>query len=130
MNGNINESMYECVKIAVRDSNYFQENPVKEFEIVNMDFIDDNYKILDNMDEYDFRMLVLVKHPEIADLSNYTAFTIVANPLTWEMIAMYDGGACVGDDGEIWGHNIEYGSLTRERATQWLKESLEYEEVA
>ena len=119
MNGNINEFIRNGVEIAVRNSYYFQEEGVKDFEIVAMDFIDDQYNIIPQNGKENFRMLVLVKHAETGHLNNYTAFTVVSNPYWWTMDAMYDGGAVI-HDGEIWYHDICYGALTKEKADAWL----------
>ena len=134
MNGNINEFIRNSVEIAVRQSNYFQEEGIEEFEIMSMEFIDDQYNILNGKanDNGYFRMLVLVKHRETSHLNNHTAFTVVADPYHWTMNAMYDGGAVI-HDGEIWYHDICYGALTREKANAWLAgctEAVVQEEVA
>ena len=131
MNGNVNEFIMNSVEIAIKNSNYFMDEGIGDFEIVAMDYIDDSYNVIEELkgEKPVFKMLVLVKHKQTVHGNNYTAFTVVTNPYYWTMDAMYDGGATIYD-GEIWGHDIFFGALTKEMATSWIVKSLGVKEVA
>ena len=126
----INEFIENSVRIAIKNSNYFVEEGIKEFEVVSVVLVDDSYNVIKGTEpKRHFKVLALAKHKELANGTNCTAFTVVPNTYTWEMIAMYDGGAIVRD-GRICGHNICYGALTEEMATAWLDDVFGTQEVA
>lgn len=127
-NANINEFIRSSVEIAIRNSYYFLSEGIKEFEIVALDFIDDQYNILAENEAGRIRLLALVKHPDTENLSNHTCFTIAVNTDYWTMDAMYDGSVSI-HDGEIWGNTVFYGALTLEKSNAWIKDRLGVKEV-
>lgn len=130
MLGYMNDFIKDSAKIAIKNSNYFQHEGVQDFEIVAIDFVDQVYNIIDGFEPgSSFKMLVLTKHAETENLSNHTAFTVVANPYYWTMDAMYDGSASI-HDGELWANTIFFGALTLEMSTEWIKDRLGVKEVA